>query len=128
MSDTQDSRRKAPAADLDRLTVPELTALRDAAEAKRVEKLDAAKDAVLAETRARLAELGLTLEAALPAAPASARPGRKRRSDAGQPLAAKYRGPGGDTWSGRGRVPKWLQALEAEGRRREEFRTTQAGA
>jgi DNA-binding protein H-NS len=128
MSDTQESRRKVPAVDLDRLTVPELTALRDAAEAKRVEKLDAAKDAVLAETRTKLAELGLTLEAALPSAPARPGPGRKRRSDAGQPLAAKYRGPGGDTWSGRGRMPKWLQTLEAEGRHREEFRTSQDAA
>jgi DNA-binding protein H-NS len=127
MTDTRDGRRH-PAVDLDRLTVPELTALRDAAEAKRVEKLEDAKNAVLEETRTKLAELGLTLEAALPAAPASSRPGRKRRSDAGQPLAAKYRGPGGDTWSGRGRMPKWLQTLEAEGRSREEFRTSQDAA
>ncbi len=35
--------------------------------------------------------------------------------------AAKYRGPSGEEWSGRGRVPNWLAALETEGRRREEF-------
>ena len=114
------------------MTVAELTALRDAAEAKRLEKLEEAKNVVLAETRARLAELGLTLEAALPGPvsppPAGSGQGRKKRRDAGQPLAAKYRGPSGETWSGRGRIPKWLQTLEAEGRSREEFRTEHEAA
>ncbi len=134
MPDTQE-RGHHPAVDLDGMTVAELTALRDAAEAKRLEKLDEAKNVVLAETRARLAELGLTLEAVLPASagppPAGSGQGgqgRKKRRDAGQPLAAKYRGPSGETWSGRGRIPKWLQTLEAEGRSREEFRTGQEAA
>src|SRR5215217_6133628 len=84
--------RRRPAVDLDRMTVAELTALRDAAEGKRLEKLDDAKNAVLAETRAKLAELGLTLEAVLPASASPPPPagsgqggqGRKKRSDAGQ--------------------------------------------
>src|SRR4051812_49256931 len=120
--------RRRPAVDLDRMTVAELTALRDAAEAKRREKLDDAKKAVLEETRAKLAELGLTLEAALPtlASAGQGGQGRKRRRDAGQPLPVRYRGPHGETWSGRGRMPKWLQTLEAEGRNREEFRATEA--
>jgi DNA-binding protein H-NS len=37
-------------------------------------------------------------------------------------VAAKYRGPNGETWSGRGRAPKWLEALEMEGRQRSEFK------
>ena len=134
MAETRESRRH-PAVDLDSMTVAELTALRDAAEAKRLEKLEEAKNAVLEETRARLAELGLTLEAVLPglASPPPAGSGqggqgRKKRRDAGQPLAAKYRGPSGETWSGRGRIPKWLQTLEAEGRSREEFRTEHEAA
>ena len=129
MSETRE-RGRHPAADLDDMTVAELTALRDAAEAKRLEKLDDAKNAVLAETRAKLAELGLTLEAALPTPASSGQggQGRKKRSDAGQPLAVKYRGPSGETWSGRGRIPKWLQTLKAEGLSREEFRTGQEGA
>ena len=36
-------------------------------------------------------------------------------------VAAKYRGPNGEAWSGRGRAPKWLEALEAQGRQRGEF-------
>ncbi len=123
-SPARESKRR-PAVDLDRMTVAELTALRDAAEAKRREKLDDAKNAILEETRAKLAELGLTLEALLPTS-GSAGQGRKRRSDAGRPLPVRYRGPNGETWSGRGRMPKWLQTLEAEGRDRKEFRATEA--
>lgn len=36
-------------------------------------------------------------------------------------VAAKYRGPNGETWSGRGLKPRWLTALLAEGRQKEEF-------
>jgi DNA-binding protein H-NS len=37
-------------------------------------------------------------------------------------VAAQFRNPvNGDTWSGRGRVPRWLAALEGAGHKREEF-------
>lgn len=36
-------------------------------------------------------------------------------------VAAKYRGPNGETWSGRGLTPRWLAALLAQGRAKEEF-------
>ncbi len=40
-----------------------------------------------------------------------------------KPVAAKYRDSStGNTWSGRGKLPRWLVAREAEGRKREEFR------
>jgi hypothetical protein len=41
--------------------------------------------------------------------------------------AYKYRSPEGNTWTGKGRVPQWLQALEAQGRSREEFLVRQEG-
>ncbi|MDQ3270864.1 MAG: H-NS histone family protein [Pseudomonadota bacterium] len=37
------------------------------------------------------------------------------------PVAVKYRGPTGETWSGRGLTPKWLSALVAQGKTKEEF-------
>lgn len=37
------------------------------------------------------------------------------------PVAAKYRGPNGETWSGRGLMPKWLSALVAQGQSKESF-------
>lgn len=46
---------------------------------------------------------------------------RKRSAQAGSSVAAKYRGPNGETWSGRGLMPKWLSALVAQGRTKQEF-------
>ena len=39
----------------------------------------------------------------------------------GGTVAAKYRGPNGETWSGRGLTPKWLAILVANGKTKEEF-------
>jgi DNA-binding protein H-NS len=36
-------------------------------------------------------------------------------------VAAKFRGPNGETWSGRGLTPKWMTALIADGKTKEEF-------
>ena len=40
-----------------------------------------------------------------------------------KPVAPKFRNTKtGDTWSGRGRTPRWLAALEAQGKSREDYR------
>lgn len=55
------------------------------------------------------------------------RPGdtvKKVRSQAkkkGASIAPKYRGPAGETWSGRGLTPRWLVSLLAQGKTKEEF-------
>jgi DNA-binding protein H-NS len=49
--------------------------------------------------------------------PAAKKTGKKTTT----PVAAKYRGPSGETWSGRGLMPRWLAALVAQGRTKEEF-------
>lgn len=36
-------------------------------------------------------------------------------------VAAKYRGPNGESWSGRGLTPRWLASLLAQGKQKEEF-------
>ena len=36
-------------------------------------------------------------------------------------IAPKYRGPGGDTWSGRGMKPRWLTSAMKEGKKAEDF-------
>ena len=36
-------------------------------------------------------------------------------------VAAKYKGPNGETWSGRGLMPKWLSTLVAAGQGKDEF-------
>lgn len=45
----------------------------------------------------------------------------KASKKAGVPVAAKYRGPNGETWSGRGLTPKWLANLVAAGQPKETF-------
>ncbi len=54
----------------------------------------------------------------------AAAPG-KRASAAGKkpgnPVPAKFRGPNGETWSGRGLMPRWLSALVAAGQPKENF-------
>lgn len=109
---------------LDRMSAQELTELIEAAEAKRRDKLETAKQALVDEFRGRAAALGLSMDALLPRrqrAESASASGRKQRSDAGSSRPAKYRGPNGEKWSGRGRTPRWLAALEAEGRGREQF-------
>ena len=85
-----------------------------------------AKAALRAEMERRAAELGIApgdvlswLRQQMPVDKGAR--ARKPRSDIGIRRAAKYRGPNGEEWSGRGRTPNWLAALEAEGRGREEF-------
>ncbi len=39
----------------------------------------------------------------------------------GASIAPKYRGPAGETWSGRGLTPRWLASLLAQGKTKEEF-------
>jgi DNA-binding protein H-NS len=48
---------------------------------------------------------------------ASAKPQTRNR----RKVAPKYRGPKGETWTGRGLAPRWLAALEAQGKKRESF-------
>ena len=85
-----------------------------------------AKAALRAEMGRRAAELGIApgdvfswLRQHMPVDKGAR--ARKPRDDTGAKRAAKYRGPNGEEWSGRGRTPNWLAALEAEGRGREEF-------
>lgn len=46
---------------------------------------------------------------------------RKQKITARPPVEAKYRGPKGEEWSGRGLTPRWLSALIAQGHTKEEF-------
>jgi DNA-binding protein H-NS len=45
----------------------------------------------------------------------------KAARKASAPVAAKFRGPNGETWSGRGLTPKWLSSLVAQGQSKESF-------
>jgi len=59
---------------------------------------------------------------AVPAKKGGAKRGvRKETGKTGTKVAAKYRGPRGEAWSGRGLMPRWLVALVKQGHKKEEF-------
>ena len=114
-------------ASLDDLSVGQLRSVQRYAEAKVRDRAESEKAALAEEFRRRAEELGLSLRDLFSesATPAPAKRGRKPQGGGQKserpPVAAKYRSPQGDTWSGRGRAPKWLQVAEAEGHSRDEF-------
>jgi DNA-binding protein H-NS len=89
---------------MDKLPVEELLTIRDLAEQKRQEHLEEVKASVLEEFQARLQSLGLSMSDVLPQSAQTG--GRRMRADAGKPLPVRYRGPNGETWSGRGHPPR----------------------
>ena len=69
--------------------------------------------AVVAEIQARMKEYGITL--------ADLKGGAKKPKSR-VAVAAKYRNPAtGESWSGRGRAPRWLADELAKGRAKEDF-------
>jgi len=44
-----------------------------------------------------------------------------KKKKSGIVVAAKYLGPNGETWSGRGLTPRWLSTLIAQGKAKEDF-------
>lgn len=70
------------------------------------------------DIKAKMAAYGITL------ADLEAGKGRVRKatgSKTGTPAPIKYRGPNGETWSGRGLMPRWLAAQVAQGKTKESF-------
>jgi DNA-binding protein H-NS len=101
----------------DLLTARELREVRDLAEQKRQTKVAKTKNQLLEHMRPHIDELGIDPDEV---AVTFIRP-RKQRKDTGRKLPVKYRGPKGENWTGRGCVPVWLQALEAQGYSRDDF-------
>lgn len=87
------------------------------------------RPAVLAELREHMAAYGITAEElSRPAAKApklrkslanSVSPTKNKKPAV--PSPAKYRGPQGLTWTGRGTAPKWLNDLLVDGKTRDDF-------
>ena len=96
------------------LSIGDLSRLAEAVETARQERAVASRRALVEEFQAKAQALGLSLDDLVAAS-------RSKPPAAGKKVAAKYRGPNGEEWAGRGRAPTWLTALEATGRTREEF-------
>ncbi len=94
------------------------------------------RPAVLAELREQMAAYGITAEelsrppakANRPKAPPAKAAGPSKGKKPAVPSPAKYRGPEGQEWTGRGTAPKWLNALLAGGKTREDFLIRQDAA
>ncbi len=86
--------------------------------ARLMQQADAARKAevraVIADIKAKMEEFGIT-------AADLGSSGRSPRAKGGT-VAAKYRYPStGETWTGRGKMPRWLQAQVVAGKRKEDF-------
>jgi DNA-binding protein H-NS len=86
------------------------------------------------EIRAKMQAFGITvkdLQSSKSGRPAKSKSGKvahvkaikvvKVPKKASNPVPAKFRGPNGETWSGRGLTPRWLATLIAQGQPKEAF-------
>lgn len=95
-------------------------------QARAVEQRKKELASVISEIRAKMQAYGITLED-LKSTKGTAKRGRKagaakKLTGKRGPAPIKYRDAAtGDTWSGRGRAPRWLAAHEQAGRKREDF-------
>ncbi len=87
-------------------------------------------EATVGEIRQKMQAFGITVKdlqstkikskaGRKPKAGATAKPAKAKKPASA--VAAKYRGPNGETWSGRGLTPKWLASLIAAGGTKEQY-------
>ncbi len=87
---------------------------------KQAEEIKAAELATtMADILAKMEAFGITVEDLERAKGRSRKPAAAGKS--GNPAPIKYRGPNGETWTGRGLMPRWLAAKVAEGQSKESF-------
>jgi len=111
--------KRASNLDLRGMSAAQLRELIADAQAELLAKQGAAKIELRAKWQAEAEEAGLTLDAVTSVG--GAKP-KTRNAVSGSSVAVKYRGPSGEEWSGRGRLPKWVQTIEAEGGSRDQFK------
>jgi DNA-binding protein H-NS len=100
-----------------RLTAKELNTVSEAIEAARLEHSTTGRQALLAEFQQKAAALGLSLDELMKQPMTT----KGKSGKATKKVTPKYRAPNGDEWTGRGRPPRWIVMLEAEGKRREDY-------
>jgi DNA-binding protein H-NS len=112
---------------LDGLTVADLDKVIAEAERQKETRRESGKKELIEEFRAKAEAMGLSLEELIGRSAQTGRPAPKTRKPQKGATAiptVKYRNPDTDeTWSGRGRMPKWMALAVEHGRSREEFLT-----
>lgn len=99
-------------------TYAELKAQAEALLKQADELLVSERESAIADINRRLEELGLT--------PDDLKSGKRspKKAEGDKPkrvVPIKYKGPHGETWTGRGQKPVWLAELLKQGRKVEEF-------
>jgi DNA-binding protein H-NS len=102
---------------LPRLSVENLGRIGEAVRQLRQSKQEEARTTTRQSIEEQLQRSGLSLRDLFP----DLLPQPSRRRGESGPVPPKYQGPNGETWSGRGHEPRWLTALVATGRNKEEF-------
>lgn len=112
------------AVDIEKMNLVELRAHRDVVDAKIKQKEIDDRQEAIAAARAAAKALGFEVEDLFGFQPAVAPSSSGKEAKEGrQKVAPKYRNPNNpeQTWTGRGRPPKWVEEQEEAGRKREEF-------
>ena len=120
MSDISSKAHSRPNVDISKLSDEDLTALISTAQEEISNRRERKKADFLISFREAMNALGLS--PAEVAASLGRGPGKSNR-DSRIKVAPKYRNPLSpeETWSGRGKRPKWLQVQLGKGRKLEEF-------
>src|SRR3954451_22989585 len=71
-------------------------------------RVEEERNQLLEKWREEAARLGMQVRLE----PIGTTSGKRGRGGSGRQIAPKFRGPNGETWSGRGIPPKWLSTLE----------------
>ena len=83
------------------------------------------KAPAIKKVQALMKKLGVTLSdlgGSANAKPAASAKAPKKPRKSGGAVAIKYRDEGGNTWTGRGKTPRWLVEAEKAGKSRESFK------
>jgi DNA-binding protein H-NS len=100
---------------------------------KKLAAAESSKVPAIKKVKALMKKLGVTVEDLSGGAESTPTVGRRRgrprktsaekapASNKTKKVAAKYRDDQGNTWSGRGKTPRWLRLAESNGAKRESF-------
>ncbi len=111
---------KVGAANLQQMNASELRQLIAKAQLQESKKVEEEKKQLQSNFQREAKKLGYSVDVAWSDLPIP-EPEIKRPKKSKGKAPAKYRGPNGEEWAGRGRPTKWLVELEAAGHKREEF-------
>jgi DNA-binding protein H-NS len=111
---------------LEELTAVDLKKVIEHAQAMLEQKTEGDRRSFIAEVTSRAKDMGMSVAdlfgKAIPDSLRSKTQGKGKaavKTWAAAPV--KFKSPSGETWAGRGRPPRWLTALEAEGKTRSDF-------